>query len=95
MSIYDVLIGDAAIIPYDYVVVCKHIQFELIARLIGGPGGRKEGLRVKKTAACDLRQSVKIDYFLERYSSMAFAATLPAPMAEMTVAAPVTASPPA
>ncbi len=83
MSIYDVLIGDAAIIPYDYVVVCKHIQFEhafckvfsvvhhskmfpiihfsrsgiqakqaqadeLIARLIGGPGGRKEGLRVKK-----------------------------------------------
>lgn len=48
MSIYDVLIGDAAIIPYDYVVVCKHIQDELIARLIGGPGGRKEGLRVKK-----------------------------------------------
>ena len=34
-------------------------------------------------------------YFLLRASSMAFAAVLPAPMARMTVAAPVTASPPA
>ena len=34
-------------------------------------------------------------YFLLRYSSMAFAAVFPAPMAEITVAAPVTASPPA
>ena len=37
----------------------------------------------------------RLDYLLLRYSSMAFAATLPAPIAEMTVAAPVTASPPA
>ena len=34
-------------------------------------------------------------YFLDRYSSMAAAAFLPAPMARMTVAAPVSASPPA
>ena len=34
-------------------------------------------------------------YRLLRYSSMAFAATLPDPMAEITVAEPVTASPPA
>ena len=34
-------------------------------------------------------------YLPIRYSSMPLAATLPAPMAEMTVAAPVTASPPA
>ena len=34
-------------------------------------------------------------YFADSASSIAFAATLPAPMAEMTVAAPVTASPPA
>ena len=34
-------------------------------------------------------------YFPERYSSIAFAATFPAPIAEITVAAPVTASPPA
>ena len=34
-------------------------------------------------------------YFAERYSSIAFAATFPAPIAEITVAAPVTASPPA
>lgn len=34
-------------------------------------------------------------YVLWRYSSMAFAAFLPAPIARMTVAAPVTASPPA
>ena len=39
--------------------------------------------------------SRRLDYLLLRYSSMAFAATLPAPIAEMTVAAPVTASPPA
>ncbi len=40
--------------------------------------------------------SICIDYyFADRYSSIAFAATLPAPIAEMTVAAPVTASPPA
>ena len=34
-------------------------------------------------------------YFEERYSSIPFAAALPAPMARITVAAPVTASPPA
>lgn len=34
-------------------------------------------------------------YLLLRYSSIPFAATFPAPMAEITVAAPVTASPPA
>ena len=34
-------------------------------------------------------------YFFCRYSSMDFAPSLPAPMARMTVAAPVTASPPA
>lgn len=34
-------------------------------------------------------------YLLDKYSSIAFAAVLPAPIAEMTVAAPVTASPPA
>ena len=34
-------------------------------------------------------------YFFARYSSMALAAVLPAPMAKITVAAPVTASPPA
>ena len=36
-----------------------------------------------------------VAYFPLRYSSMLFAAILPAPIAEMTVAAPVTASPPA
>ncbi len=42
-----------------------------------------------------------ISFFVEnqflplRYSSIAFAAVLPAPIAEITVAAPVTASPPA
>ncbi len=35
------------------------------------------------------------DYFVSKYSIMARAACLPAPMAKMTVAAPVTASPPA
>ena len=35
------------------------------------------------------------DCYLLRASSMALAAVLPAPMARMTVAAPVTASPPA
>ena len=34
-------------------------------------------------------------YFALRYSSIAVAAVLPAPMAKITVAAPVTASPPA
>ena len=34
-------------------------------------------------------------YLLERYSSIPFAAALPAPIARITVAAPVTASPPA
>ena len=34
-------------------------------------------------------------YFRERYSSIECAAILPAPIAEITVAAPVTASPPA
>ena len=34
-------------------------------------------------------------FFPLRASSIAFAAVLPAPIAEMTVAAPVTASPPA
>ena len=38
---------------------------------------------------------IAICYLLQMYSSMAFAAALPAPMALMTVAAPVTASPPA
>ena len=43
-----------------------------------------------------LRESnIKVRYLPIRYSSMPFAATLPAPMAEITVAAPVTASPPA
>ena len=35
------------------------------------------------------------NYFVRKYSSMACAAFLPAPMAKITVAAPVTASPPA
>ena len=35
------------------------------------------------------------DHLLRMYSSMALAACLPAPMARITVAAPVTASPPA
>ena len=34
-------------------------------------------------------------YFALKYSSIAFAAVFPAPIAEITVAAPVTASPPA
>ena len=46
---------------------------------------------VLKTAAF----SRGLIYFLLRASSMALAAVLPAPMARMTVAAPVTASPPA
>ncbi len=35
------------------------------------------------------------NYLLLRYSSIPFAAALPAPIARITVAAPVTASPPA
>ena len=38
---------------------------------------------------------LKKDYLFFRYSSMAAAAFLPAPIARITVAAPVTASPPA
>lgn len=34
-------------------------------------------------------------FYLLKYSSIAFAASFPAPIAEITVAAPVTASPPA
>ena len=37
----------------------------------------------------------KTNYFALMYSSMLFAAVLPAPIARITVAAPVTASPPA
>ena len=41
------------------------------------------------------KNAVLRDYLFIRYLSIALAATLPAPIAEITVAAPVTASPPA
>ena len=45
--------------------------------------------------AVEIHRVKVADYLLLRYSSIAFAAALPAPIAEITVAAPVTASPPA
>ena len=50
-------------------------------------------IRIKKSAP--LGADFALSYFFERYSSIDFAASLPAPIAEITVAAPVTASPPA
>lgn len=38
---------------------------------------------------------VNLNYLFDKYSSIAAAAFLPAPIASITVAAPVTASPPA
>ena len=52
-------------------------------------------LRIQKKDPRKPRAFLYDYYFADRYWSIAFAATLPAPIAEMTVAAPVTASPPA
>jgi hypothetical protein len=55
-------------------------------------------LRQKKSPEAENLRGIAFSnetYLLLRYSSIALAATLPAPIAEMTVAAPVTASPPA
>ena len=49
----------------------------------------------KKNAAIPVAAFSKMRYLDLMYSSIALAAFLPAPIARMTVAAPVTASPPA
>ena len=52
--------------------------------------------RIKKAAHGGKAQGGERKFqFLDKYSIIARAAILPAPMAEITVAAPVTASPPA
>ena len=65
--------------------------------------GRKlkdEAITVPERVFCQFKISeedaVQFKYYLDKiYSSIAFAAVLPAPIARITVAAPVTASPPA
>jgi isochorismate hydrolase len=51
--------------------------------------------RLEKSRRSNLFISDFKNYFLLMYSSIALAAVLPAPIARITVAAPVTASPPA
>ena len=46
-------------------------------------------------ASTTAKSFIEMHYLPERYLSMEAAASLPAPIAEITVAAPVTASPPA
>ena len=76
----------------------------LTGRLPAGIGGRVERLDPaigQKLAERDPSGSLESDIahacylFSQRYLSIAAAAFLPAPIARMTVAAPVTASPPA
>ena len=60
------------------------------------PNGSVAPFGAVRYAECMLRlMNCALTHYFRKYSSIAFAAVLPAPMAEITVAAPVTASPPA
>ena len=54
------------------------------------PGSKVQSYRLDVYPLCRM-----YNYLFERYSSIPLAPALPAPMARITVAAPVTASPPA
>ena len=67
---------------------------QIVIALMKAHGIRKVIASPGTTNIC-LIASIQNDPFFEIYSSIAFAAVLPAPIASITVAAPVTASPPA
>ena len=88
---------------YEIVFILLSIPFAFLHNKFfpdGNPTGINAniaffGLLLIVISAFNLYLSMVSPYLPVKYSSIAFAAVLPAPMAEITVAAPVTASPPA